>query len=650
MDLLRVGKYLVAGEVTETDGAFLTFRPRFRLDEAQRLLIPLHAGKIRTSQAFLINTEFKPEFVESSEPEDYANLVHESMLPFAVYGRSLDLGNMKLVSYSRSGGFMVEQAGTQSQVSFANALTCVQVGQAIALEALKPRIKALGLFEGLDRESVTESQTLLQRSLNVYLKVQPFRDITKLGEGTAVSVIGYYQGCLVIEADGEMVWRPIEEAEYYNQDRKDDDYYFTMDTDRDNIQDPLQALPSKPALAGTARPDDNWNVQPHQSKVSGHFSPEVTISNEDYGILCPLGESYVGTHGFEDDERGQNPEIHDVGVQPGNDPVSGGDDDTQDHLDDIQQLTVATDDGPEATPQDYDGEQGSEGAGVDDGVDEAKPTGDPVALRKRIASAKAAGDTMLVKRLTKHLNSLGEPEPRGDPVALRKRIASAKAAGDTMLVKRLTKHLNSLGEQRDYKKEYADYHGKPEQRKNRSTRNQARRKMELEAGDEREVDHSKPISQGGTNHKNNLKVVTREQNRSKGAKYEVEEGQDESAASMVRNVGAKVARGAKNQKIAQAIMTRISGGGEHQLADIARQLVGIHFKDIQRVARNMAKHGHINYDDLSKVSLAEGQLDRLLDTISEGIDLDHVLGGLANPDAFEEAYQEGIKKVFPDIP
>ena len=84
-------------------------------------------------------------------------------------------------------------------------------------------------------------------------------------------------------------------------------------------------------------------------------------------------------------------------------------------------------------------------------------------------------------------------------------------------------------EARDYKKEYHSYHGTPKQRKNRSTRNQARRKMELETGDDREVDHSKPLSQGGTNHGNNLKVVSFAKNRAKGAKHEaIEVGDAES--------------------------------------------------------------------------------------------------------------------------
>ncbi|GIO25109.1 HNH endonuclease signature motif containing protein [Oceanobacillus sp. J11TS1] len=71
---------------------------------------------------------------------------------------------------------------------------------------------------------------------------------------------------------------------------------------------------------------------------------------------------------------------------------------------------------------------------------------------------------------------------------------------------------------RDYKKEYRDYHSKPEQRKNRSKRNQARRKMGLEVGDKREVDHKVPLSKGGSNSKKNLRAVSRTTNRKKGNK------------------------------------------------------------------------------------------------------------------------------------
>lgn len=75
-----------------------------------------------------------------------------------------------------------------------------------------------------------------------------------------------------------------------------------------------------------------------------------------------------------------------------------------------------------------------------------------------------------------------------------------------------------MKKKRDYKKEYRDFHGKPEQIKLRSMRNQARKKMGLKVGDPREVDHGKPLCKGGTNHKNNLHVVSRTANRKKGAK------------------------------------------------------------------------------------------------------------------------------------
>ena len=75
-----------------------------------------------------------------------------------------------------------------------------------------------------------------------------------------------------------------------------------------------------------------------------------------------------------------------------------------------------------------------------------------------------------------------------------------------------------MPKKRDYKREYARYHSKPEQIKNRALRNAARRMMGLKVGDPREVDHKKPLSKGGTNSPNNLRVVSRTTNRQKGAK------------------------------------------------------------------------------------------------------------------------------------
>ena len=71
---------------------------------------------------------------------------------------------------------------------------------------------------------------------------------------------------------------------------------------------------------------------------------------------------------------------------------------------------------------------------------------------------------------------------------------------------------------RDYRKEYDEYHSKPEQKKNRAKRNGARRKLGLKKGDPREVDHKKPLSKGGGNGKGNLRAVSKTANRKKGAK------------------------------------------------------------------------------------------------------------------------------------
>ncbi len=69
---------------------------------------------------------------------------------------------------------------------------------------------------------------------------------------------------------------------------------------------------------------------------------------------------------------------------------------------------------------------------------------------------------------------------------------------------------------RNYRREYDEYHGKAEQRKNRSMRNKARRKLKLKKGDGREVDHKTPLSKGGGNGRKNLRAVSRKVNRKKG--------------------------------------------------------------------------------------------------------------------------------------
>jgi len=65
------------------------------------------------------------------------------------------------------------------------------------------------------------------------------------------------------------------------------------------------------------------------------------------------------------------------------------------------------------------------------------------------------------------------------------------------------------------------YHCKRQQRKNRSLRNQARRKLGLKRGDGREVDHIRPLKFNkakNPNTRRNLQVLSRKANRKKGSR------------------------------------------------------------------------------------------------------------------------------------
>jgi hypothetical protein len=70
---------------------------------------------------------------------------------------------------------------------------------------------------------------------------------------------------------------------------------------------------------------------------------------------------------------------------------------------------------------------------------------------------------------------------------------------------------------RNYKKEYANYQGKPEQIKNRAQRNAARAEMvkdgKARKGDGKDVDHKHPIILGGSNTDSNLRMQSKTNNR-----------------------------------------------------------------------------------------------------------------------------------------
>ena len=72
---------------------------------------------------------------------------------------------------------------------------------------------------------------------------------------------------------------------------------------------------------------------------------------------------------------------------------------------------------------------------------------------------------------------------------------------------------------RNYKREYREYHGKPKQKKNRAARNGARSRINAARKRrglgllprDKEVDHKRPLSNGG----GNTRVVSRSTNRRK---------------------------------------------------------------------------------------------------------------------------------------
>jgi hypothetical protein len=70
---------------------------------------------------------------------------------------------------------------------------------------------------------------------------------------------------------------------------------------------------------------------------------------------------------------------------------------------------------------------------------------------------------------------------------------------------------------RNYRKEYDDYHGTAEQKKNRSSRNSARRKMvasgAAKKGDGKDVDHRDGNPRN--NSRSNLRMTSKSTNRSK---------------------------------------------------------------------------------------------------------------------------------------
>ena len=75
---------------------------------------------------------------------------------------------------------------------------------------------------------------------------------------------------------------------------------------------------------------------------------------------------------------------------------------------------------------------------------------------------------------------------------------------------------------RNYKREYEQFHGKPEQIKKRAQRVQARRDVIKVKGKAavkgKDIDHIVPLSRGGANNMSNLRITSVKKNRSRNFK------------------------------------------------------------------------------------------------------------------------------------
>jgi 5-methylcytosine-specific restriction endonuclease McrA len=73
----------------------------------------------------------------------------------------------------------------------------------------------------------------------------------------------------------------------------------------------------------------------------------------------------------------------------------------------------------------------------------------------------------------------------------------------------------------DYKKAYKKYHSSKKAKKQRAQRNRIGRKLKkagIKIPPNHEIDHIKPIEDGGDNDLNNIRIIPRKKNRSLGQK------------------------------------------------------------------------------------------------------------------------------------
>ena len=366
--LFRLGKNLLIGEQKGVEGRVYSLGLRYELDGG-RIRETEHAY-MRVHSAFVINDDAQnPMEGVSVRTRRIQDIVHENVLPLVGRGREFVLESCSLVGYKRGNALAFLREGVHEWTLVENVLTNVELGQVLALEGVREGLLKRGLIDPLSGVRVDEAVTVTQVPFHAYMKTNPFRDVTEIKTGTAIAVVGYYQGHAVVEADGEPFWVPVEEHSLYGSRFKDAEYYQNFDMNNDRLPDPMQSLPSKVAhnTGEPTRREDNWNAAPDLRNVVGHLTP---LPNIRLGDASMLGESFLGTHGFEDFERKDRPLLHDLSAEPGGVEKANQEDDIEGDGERHRILTkrdkVQT--GRDSVPHDYKGEYGAETGVVDDGT------------------------------------------------------------------------------------------------------------------------------------------------------------------------------------------------------------------------------------------------------------------------------------------
>lgn len=287
LSLFRVGRYLLTGESKKATKKYVQIEATGWVGK-DCLLHSLVPCTIHVRPNLVIRENFVPKgnvAVQESHSKTFQDILHESIMPLVADLREIRFPRSSLVAYERDArglGFLKES--TVTWVGVERALRHRGLGNLLALEAMRGRIVGLGMIEKMHIGRVAESLAPLAKDIHIYMKSGPFRDISLIHEGTVVAVRGYFKGCVVLEADGEQFYRPVEDS-YYIDVQKTDDYYFRLDANFDDIQDPLDKLPSKIAIGavpGSARSTDNFNAEPDLPKVAGNFYATPWLSNPEY--------------------------------------------------------------------------------------------------------------------------------------------------------------------------------------------------------------------------------------------------------------------------------------------------------------------------------------------------------------------------------